>query len=815
MNSNYQQFNSLSSNRLKLFLLLLLFIPNFLMAQDQLTQKLMMGYQGWFLCNGDQSAPNEWRHWFTSTTNPSAGNLHMDMWPDMSEYSQTYATNMSYADGSNARLFSSYDQSTTMVHFKWMKDYNIHGVYLQRFLGEAVNDPRFFQVRNHVLENVMAASQSHGRKYAIMYDISGVPDDGNLYSKLINDWEYLVDTYNMTQTNEYVKQNGKPVIAIWGIGFNNRGLNPATFTQIIDYFQNSAPAQYQAYVVGGVPGEWRTLSGDSENDPAWANVYHSLDMISPWTVGRYSDDNGIDNWKNQRISPDLADCNSNGVDYMPVIWPGFSWKNLHDGPLNQIPRNEGNFYWRQAYNALDAGADFIYVAMFDEVDEATAMFKIAETQQDIPAQGDFVTLDADGISLPSDWYLQLADETQKMLDNTISLSSSITISPGSGGGSGPYGGNAWSVPGTVEFENYDLGGQGVAYNDADPGNQGGQGRTGEGVDVESCSDGGLNVGWTSSGEWLEYTVDVASSGNYDFEFRIATPNSNGTFHVGFNGVNKTGTVTTPNTGGWQTWSSVSVNDVALSQGEQVMRVYLNNANYNLDKVIITQDSQNPGTTTYRIRNVWQNTYLADGGDRVTYSATPSGSAFEWQLENVDGNVEIKNVATGEYMHLENLLGYVQCTSRTFGWHSSRWIVEDAGNGEIRFENQWQNDSYIHIENLQGHAQYGSINPTQASAKWVLEDVSGARLAADMLPDNQLDVRIYPNPTADHKLTIDFAIQPDASSVFNLYAITGTLVKEGVIEGTRTTIQVGELQSGVYLLNIHSGGIVLNRQIVIK
>lgn len=795
-------------------LILLILIPHLSISQNDLNQKLMMGYQGWFLCNGDQSAPNEWRHWFTSTTDPSSGNLHIDMWPDMSEYSQTYATNMTYADGSPAGLFSSYDQSTTMVHFEWMEDYNIHGVYLQRFLGEAVNDPRFFQVRNHVLENVMAASQTLGRKYAIMYDISGVPDDGNLYSKLINDWEYLVDTYNMTQTNEYVKQDGKPVIAIWGIGFNNRGLNPATFTQIIDYFQNNAPAQYQAYVVGGVPGEWRTLSGDSETDPAWTSVYHSLDMISPWTVGRYSDSNGIDNWKNQRIVPDLVDCNSNDVDYMPVIWPGFSWKNLHNGPLNEIPRNEGNLYWQQAYNALDAGADFIYVAMFDEVDEATAMFKLAETQQDVPAQGDFVTLDADGISLPSDWYLQLADETQKMLDGTIPISQSITITPG-GGGSGPYGGTPASIPGIVEFENYDLGGQGVGYNDADASNQGGAGRTNEGVDLETCSEGGLNVGWTSSGEWLEYTVSVGSAGEYDFEFRVATPNSGGSFHVEFDGVNKTGSVSTPNTGGWQNWASVHVTDIALSQGEQVMRVYLDNANYNLDKVILT--SNTPALTTYHIRNVWQNTYLADGGDRVTYGGTPSGSSYEWEIEDLGSNVEIKNVATGEYMHVENLLGYVQCTPRTFGWHSSRWIIEDAGSGDIRLENQWQSNNYIHIENQQGHAQYGSINPTQASAKWVLEDMSEARLATDVLKGNQDEagIRIYPNPTTDDKFTVDFATKPEGQSSFRIYTLSGALVKDGLIEGSPANIPVGELQSGAYLLKILSGGKILNRQIVIK
>ena len=89
-------------------------------TQDQMTGKLMMGYQGWFLTKGDNSGPNQWRHWFRSTVTPSAQNFTIDMWPDMSEYTQRYDTDMTYSDGSNAQLFSSHDLSTTRKHFEWM-----------------------------------------------------------------------------------------------------------------------------------------------------------------------------------------------------------------------------------------------------------------------------------------------------------------------------------------------------------------------------------------------------------------------------------------------------------------------------------------------------------------------------------------------------------------------------------------------------------------------------------------------------------------------------------------------------------------------
>lgn len=422
-------------------------------SQDQMTGKLMMGYQGWFLTKGDNSGPNEWRHWFRSTVTPSAQNFTIDMWPDMSEYTQKYDTNMSYSDGSNAQLFSSHDLSTTRKHFEWMRDYNVHGVHLQRFLGE-IQDPRFFRARNNVLRNVMTSAAEYGRHFSVMYDLSGVPDNGTLYNKLITDWEYLVDSYDILNAEGYVKEDGRPVVALWGIGFKNRGLTTATFEAIIDYFHNTADPKYRAYVMGGVPDGWRTLSGSSESGAGWADIYNSLDMISPWSVGRYSNENSIDNWKNSKIVPDLAACNANGVDYMPVIWPGFSWLNLHDGPLNQISRNEGNFYWRQAFNAIDAGVKYIYVAMFDEVDEATAMFKIAESKSQLPVEGQdiLVPLDMDGTSLPSDWYLQLADQTQQMLDGSIPLTSIIPITPITGAGNGSEFVSQQNVPFTMGLD---------------------------------------------------------------------------------------------------------------------------------------------------------------------------------------------------------------------------------------------------------------------------------------------------------------------------------------------------------------------------
>jgi hypothetical protein len=412
---------------------------NSVSSQNQLDYKVMMGYQGWFLAPGDGSTTNNpWSHWFRGGTaaTPDAANLTVDMWPDMSEYTDKFNTNMTYANGSNAQLFSSYSLSTTRKHFEWMSNYNVHGIYLQRFLSAVeFQTSGMFRAKNKVLDNVMTSAAEYNRKYAVMYDVSGVTD-ATMYAKIVADWEYLVNTYDILNKPEYVKQNGKPVVAIWGIGFKNRGLTTATSQAIIDYFKTNAAPQYRAYVMGGVPEHWRTLSGSSETGAGWTAVYNSLDMISPWSVGRYSNNRGADSFKTNNIVPDLAACNNNNKDYMPVIWPGFSWKNLKSNStppsieiLNTTPRNGGQFYWRQAYNAVQAGVKFIYVAMFDEVDEGTAMFKITNISSKLPIQANdrLVFLDIDGVNLPSDWYLKLADQTQKMLNGTIPLTSVIPI----------------------------------------------------------------------------------------------------------------------------------------------------------------------------------------------------------------------------------------------------------------------------------------------------------------------------------------------------------------------------------------------------
>jgi O-glycosyl hydrolase len=172
-------------------------------------------------------------------------------------------------------------------------------------------------------------------------------------------------------------------------------------------------------------------------------------------------------------------------------------------------------------------------------------------------------------------------------DGKTSATSEITVtSPVQG----PYGGEPWAIPGTIEIEKYDLGGENIAYHDADTLNNGAKFRITDAVDIEKCSSGGFDVGWLVEGEWMEYTVDVLSADNYTIDARVASEQTTGAFHVEFNGVDKTGLMRVPNTQGSQKWEIVSRTGISLNAGQQIMRISLDGSNFNFDKITLSGGS---------------------------------------------------------------------------------------------------------------------------------------------------------------------------------------------------------------------------------
>lgn len=388
-----------------------------------LNNKIMAGYQGWFGAPNDGSGYG-WIHWGNGGGNINAETVTIDYWPDMREYDEDelFETDFVYNDLTNAGLFSSYTKKTVDRHVKWMKDYGIDGVFVQRFISSALSRTN---QRDTVLQNVRYGAEKHGRVFANMYDMSGAKPE-SFVEDVKGDWMHLVDDLNITESPNYLHHNGLPVLSLWGVnvGGSSGTITAAHWAELLEWFTNGAAEKYRVTLKAGVGNGWKT------DGPEWQAVYDMFEFISPWAVGRYRDNSTADDFRDKYYGPDLTETASRDIGYIPVVFPGFSWTNLYpddEGGLNKIPRNGGKFLWRQFYNAVDAGCNMVYIAMFDEVDEGTAIFKLAEDKSQIPTTGKFVTLDMDGYDLPSDWYLRLAGEATKMLRGDIPLTDEIPI----------------------------------------------------------------------------------------------------------------------------------------------------------------------------------------------------------------------------------------------------------------------------------------------------------------------------------------------------------------------------------------------------
>lgn len=362
---------------------------------------VMAGYQGWFNTPED-GAGLGWKH-FEKEKEFKPGKCTIDLWPDVSEYEKTYETAFKLPDETPAKVFSSYDASTTDLHFKWMKQYGIDGVFMQRFVV-SIRNQKGKDNYNKILNNAVLSAEKYDRAICLMYDLSGM--EAGEEDILIRDWKELCEKYKLVSrnNNHYVYHHGKPLVAVWGIGFNDRRkYGYEQVKKIIDFLKSEGCS-----ILVGVPTHWRTLTIDAVSDTRLLELIKQADIVHPWLVGRF-DNNTYEPYR-KSIEEDIKWCKANGKDYMPVLFPGFSWHNMKkDAPQNMIPRLGGRFFWKQVKGAVDAGAESLYLAMFDEIDEGTAFFKCTNTPP--VGESSFITYEGEA----PDHYLWLAGEAAKYL----------------------------------------------------------------------------------------------------------------------------------------------------------------------------------------------------------------------------------------------------------------------------------------------------------------------------------------------------------------------------------------------------------------
>ncbi|HYG39634.1 MAG TPA: carbohydrate-binding protein [Cytophagales bacterium] len=335
------------------------------------------------------------------------------------------------------------------------------------------------------------------------------------------------------------------------------------------------------------------------------------------------------------------------------------------------------------------------------------------------------------------------------------------------------------IPGTIQAENY----SGM-----------------NGVQTENTTDagGGLNVGWIDANDWMDYNVNVASSGTYNVKFRVASGTSGGQLQLRKGGTTLA-TITVPGTGNWQNWTTISTT-ANLSSGTQTLRLYAVSGGYNINWIEFATGSTPPppSGTTYYIKNRWQNNYLYDDNSQVRYGTAPtSNNNYKWELVNYNGHTRIKNTGSGRFMNIENQLSYVESTSLPETFYSGYWVIEDY-DGHKRIRNEWQN-TYLHEENLTGFAQCSAISAGAWSNQWLLVNSSTFRIGRPEALNDQKGLQVYPNP-----VITSLNIKIDESDKFHTLSLTNSQGKEVLrkkVEGEQHDLDLSSVTEGIYILKL--------------
>jgi len=412
------------------FTAILLFKPG-LAAQGDLDNGIYVGYQAWHFA-GAPDTDKGWYHWFKSRKLPQVEHLHGDQWPAMDEYTTLYPTDMTYADGSPVKVYSARDYETIDLHVKWMKEYGIKGLALQR-QQNIIDRTHVRDTRDQIAQHVRKACEKYGVKFFLMPCNNAKSEQQNkgVVKRFVDDWKHLVDNIKITESPMYARQEGKPVIIMWGLGFDNRPMTPAEAGEIVDFFK-AGPEPYQVYLGGGLQ---RGIN--SERVKAWQPIYEKLDLIKTWRTvqmihrgekGKARTIKGVQSEKTW--------CDQHNIEYMPCIFAGGSWYGN-----NQYPRMGGQYFWSQFSVVMQDvfkpdEPKFIYVAMFDEIDEGTAIYKTATRADQLPnpAKMTHNNIDQEKLpphlhDLPSDWYLRLAQAMGKIITGSQPMSDEIPIQP--------------------------------------------------------------------------------------------------------------------------------------------------------------------------------------------------------------------------------------------------------------------------------------------------------------------------------------------------------------------------------------------------
>jgi uncharacterized protein YjdB len=276
-----------------------------------------------------------------------------------------------------------------------------------------------------------------------------------------------------------------------------------------------------------------------------------------------------------------------------------------------------------------------------------------------------------------------------------------------------------------------------------------------------------------------------------------------------NATNKTVSYASNNTGVATVNASGLV--TAVSNGTATITVTTADGNKTSTAVITVSTATG---NYFTIKNRWTNNYLYDAGANVGYGPTVANNNYKWQKVAVDGTYFIlKNLGTGDVMHIENLTGVVQCTAGDSGWWSAQWSNENVDGTWVRVKNRWQTGSMIHIENLTGSAQYIGAQNNWESAQWQFQTASAKNANIAKTEDNSL-VTIFPNPAINNEFNIALPeLKADDTATIT---VTDTNGRKVLVSKLNASGKISHnLASGIYIVSISSKAFNVSKKLIVK
>ncbi|SFD88202.1 Por secretion system C-terminal sorting domain-containing protein [Chitinophaga sp. CF118] len=371
----------------------------------------------------------------------------------------------------------------------------------------------------------------------------------------------------------------------------------------------------------------------------------------------------------------------------------------------------------------------------------------------------------------------------------------------------PYSGTASAIPGKIEAENYDNGGEGVAYHDLTSTNLGGQYRTTETVDLGTANEGGYNLGYVQAGEWVEYTVNITTAGAYTLQSRVAATAAGKSFHIELDGQNISGNISVPNTGDWQTYTTVSVTTPSLTTGKKVMRIVVDTAEFNLNWVNFTLQTSNSNIalnktiTASSVEEAGFEAAKAFDGNATTTRWSSAYTDNEWIAVDLGTAQNISRVV----LKWENAYATsyrIETSTDNVNWTVQKTVTAGVGGTEDP-SFPAVSARYVRMYGVTRATVYGysiwEFEVYAAQPSSAKQNAIALSPVKTSLNESLVSIIVSPNPVKD-VLTVKYK-GTTSQSVLRIYSMTGQQTYFSKVSGSMTQIDVSKWPKGIYIISL--------------